>query len=40
MLGSDAPILTDHDAIGTSLSLDRPPDRAGGHRVFVVVEPA
>src|SRR6185437_14196852 len=38
MLGNDAPILTDDDAIGISLDLDRASDRAGRDRVLVVVE--
>ena len=29
MLGNNAPILTDHDAIGIGLDLDRTPDGAG-----------
>ena len=38
MLGNDPSILTDHDAVGVSLDLDRSPDRAGCDRVFVVVK--
>ena len=38
MLGNDAPILTDHDAVGIGLDLDRASDRAGRDRVLVVVE--
>ena len=34
----DPAVLADHDAIGIGLDLDRAPDRAGGHRVLVVVE--
>ena len=30
--------MTDHDAVGIGMDLDRAPDRAGGHRVLVVVE--
>jgi hypothetical protein len=29
MLGNDPSILTDHDAVGVSLDLDRAPDRVG-----------
>ena len=38
VLGNDASILTDHDAIGIGLNLDRTPDSAGCDRVFVIVE--
>ena len=38
MLGDDPPVLADHDAIGIGVDLDRAPDRAGSHRVLVVVE--
>ena len=38
MLGDDPPVLADHDALGIGVNLDRAPDRAGGHRVLVVVE--
>ena len=38
MLGDDPPVLADHDAVGIGMDFDRTPDRAGGHRVFVVVE--
>ncbi len=38
MLADDPAVLADHDAVGIGVDLDRPPDRAGGHRVFVVVE--
>src|ERR1044071_1874453 len=36
--GDDPPVLADHDAIGIGVDLDRAPDRAGSHRVLVVVE--
>jgi hypothetical protein len=32
MLGDDPPVLTDYDAIGIGMNLDRTPDRTGGHR--------
>src|ERR1700680_2604192 len=38
MLGNDASVLADYDAVGIGVNLDRPPDRAGRNRVFVVVE--
>src|ERR1019366_5186158 len=38
MLGNDASVLADYDAIGVGMNLDRPPDCAGHDRVFVVVE--
>ena len=38
MLGDDPPILADHDAVGIGMDLDGTSDRAGCHRVFVVVE--
>ena len=38
MLGDDPPVLADHDAVGIGMDFDRTPDRAGRHRVFVVVE--
>src|SRR5438034_9091673 len=38
MLGNDASVLADHDAIGVSVDLDRPSYGAGRDRVFVVVE--
>ena len=38
MLGDDPSILTDHDAVGIGLDLDRAPDGAGCDRVLVVVE--
>jgi hypothetical protein len=38
MLRNDASILTDHDAVGIGLHLDRSSDCAGCDRVFVVVE--
>ena len=34
----DASVLADHDAIGVGMDLDGPGDRAGVHRIFVVVE--
>src|SRR5712671_2179161 len=30
--------LADHNAVGIGVNLDRTPDRAGCHRVFVIVE--
>jgi len=39
MLTDDRAVLTDHDAIGISLDLDRPADGARSDRVLVVVEP-
>src|SRR3981081_4289017 len=38
MLGDDPTVLTDHDAVGIGVNIDRPSDRARRHRVFVVVE--
>src|SRR5438132_2470944 len=38
MLGDNAPVLADYDAIGIGMNLDRTPDRTGRHRVLVVVE--
>lgn len=38
MLGNDAPVLTDYDALVIGMDLDRAPDGAGRDRVFVVVE--
>src|SRR3954470_15701360 len=38
MLGNDASVLADHDAVGTGMNLNRAPDGAGRDRVFVVVE--
>jgi hypothetical protein len=38
MLGDESPVLANHDAIGVGMNLDRSPDRAGGHGVFVVIE--
>src|SRR5204863_2922227 len=38
MLGNDAAVLADHNAIGVGMDLDRTSDRAGCHRVFVVIE--
>src|SRR5258705_5762995 len=38
MLGNDASVLADHDAVGIGMNLDRTPDGAGRDRVFVVVE--
>jgi hypothetical protein len=38
MLGNDPAVLADRYAIGIGMDLDRTSDRAGGHRVFVVVE--
>ena len=38
MLTDDPAVLADYDAVGIGVDLDRTPDRAGGHGVFVVVE--
>src|SRR5271157_57965 len=38
MLGDNAPVLADYDAIRIGMNLDRTPDRTGYHRVLVVVE--
>jgi hypothetical protein len=38
MFGNAPAVLADHDAVGVGLHLDWTPDRAGGHRVLVVVE--
>src|SRR6266478_113243 len=38
MLGDDPPVLADYDAIRIGMNLDWTPDRAGRHRVFIVVE--
>src|ERR1700716_3383726 len=38
MLGDDPTVLTDHDAVGIGVNIDRTSDRARRHRVFVVVE--
>ena len=39
MLGHDPPVLADHNAIGVGVDVDRTADRAGAHRVLVIVEP-
>src|SRR5277367_7036780 len=39
MLADHGAVLTDNDAVGISLDLDRPADGARGDRVLVVVEP-
>ena len=39
MLGNDASVLADHNAVGVGMNLYRPPDSAGRDRVFIVVEP-
>src|ERR1700735_4169214 len=39
MFRHDAPVLADHDALGVGVNVDGAADRAGAHRVFVVVEP-
>ena len=39
MLGNDASVLADHNAVSVGVNLDRPPDSAGRDRVFIVVEP-
>jgi hypothetical protein len=38
MLGDNATVLADDDAIRMSMNLDRTPDSAGSYRVLVVVE--
>ena len=38
MFGNDPTVLTDYDAIGISMNLNRTTDRTGRHRVLVVVE--
>jgi hypothetical protein len=38
MFRYDAPVLADHDALGVGVNVDGAADRAGAHRVFVVVE--
>ena len=38
MLADDPAVLADHDSIRVGMDLNRTPDRAGGHRVLVVVE--
>src|SRR5258705_13431192 len=38
MLGNDASVLADHDAVGIGMDLDRTSDCAGRDRVPVVVE--
>src|SRR5579863_2006753 len=38
MLGNDASVLADHNAVGIGMNLDRTSDGAGRDRVFVVVE--
>jgi hypothetical protein len=38
MFRNDSPILTDYDAVGIGLNLDRASDGAGRDRVFVVVK--
>ncbi|MEA2987739.1 MAG: hypothetical protein QOG83_450 [Alphaproteobacteria bacterium] len=38
MFGNNPPVLADHDAVGIGMDLDRTPDSAGGHGVFVIVE--
>jgi hypothetical protein len=38
MLADDPPVLADDDAVGIGMNLNRPSDRAGRHRVLVVVE--
>src|SRR5580698_3043310 len=39
MFRHDAPVLADHDALSVGVNVDGAADRAGAHRVFVVVEP-
>src|ERR1700728_2798819 len=39
MFRHDAPVLADQDALGVGVNVDGAADRAGAHRVFVVVEP-
>ena len=38
VLADDAAVLADDNAVGIGMDLDRPPDRAGSHRVLVVIE--
>ncbi len=38
MLSNDAPVLADYKAVGIGMQLDRTPNRARSHRVFVVIE--
>src|SRR5262245_32064578 len=38
VLADDPAVLADHDAVRIGMDLDRSPDRAGGYRVFIVVE--
>jgi hypothetical protein len=38
MLGDTPAVLSDHDPVGVGVNLDWASDRAGAHRVFVVVE--
>ena len=39
MLGDNAPVLADYDAIRIGMNFDRTPNRAGRNRVLVIVEP-
>ena len=39
MLRDNPPVLADDDAIGVGVDFDRAADRAGAHRISVVVEP-
>ena len=38
MLGDNPAVLSDHDLVGVGVNLDWASDRAGAHRVFIVVE--
>jgi hypothetical protein len=39
MVGNDASVLADHNAVGVGVNLDRSSDCAGRDPVFVVIEP-
>ena len=39
MLGDDPPVLSDDDAVGISVDIDRASRRLRVDRVFIVVEP-
>jgi hypothetical protein len=38
MLADNSAVLADHDAVCIGMDFDRAPDRAGGHRVLIVLE--
>jgi hypothetical protein len=38
MLGDDAPVLADYDAIGVSMDLDGTTDSIGGDGVLIIVK--